>query len=373
MKRWFNHGKWPQWMVQLHYYTIVSFLLLLLSGVALFWPAVHAPLIRYLPIIYYAHIVLGIIFAVTLLIPVVARWPLGKLIRRLDWLFPLVFGSGIVITGMLIWQVNWFPTTWRSVAFHWHGWMSYVLTAWLLIHATYKALSYRPADEGVNARVDPSRRRFLQWVGSGLVGTAVLVILDPVAILKTLLQPGGARGTTGGTGSDFAAYYTVTNGYPTADLSNYRLSVDGLVNHPVTLSWGEVIALETTQEQVDFHCVTGWSVANVKWKGVHLTSILDLVKASSTARFVNFYSFDGAYTESLSLTEALDPTVMLAYELNGQPLSTQQGFPLRLVVPKMYGYKSIKWVNRVEFSDHPLVGYWEARGYSSAAYLGRGI
>ena len=373
VKRWFAHGKWPKWMVQLHYYTIGSFILLLISGIALFWPPVHATLIRYLPIIYYVHIVFGIIFGLTLLIPIVTRLPLGKLIRRLDWLLPLVFGSGIVLTGMLVWQVSWFPTTWRSVAFQWHGWMSYVLATWLLVHAVYKALSYRPADDGMNARVDPSRRQFLQWVGSGIAGTAVLVILDPVAILKTVLQPRNSIASGGGTTSDFAAYYTVTNGYPSADLSTYHLTIDGLVSQPVTLSWAEFTALEAAQEEVDFHCVTGWSVPNVKWQGVHMQALLNLAKPSSATRYVNFYSFDGAYTESLPLAEALDPTVLLAYRLNGQPLSTQQGFPVRLVVPKMYGYKSIKWVNRVEFSDKPLVGYWEARGYASEAYIGHGI
>jgi DMSO/TMAO reductase YedYZ molybdopterin-dependent catalytic subunit len=116
-----------------------------------------------------------------------------------------------------------------------------------------------------------------------------------------------------------------------------------------------------------------FSVPNVQWKGVHLKSLIHLVKPSPQASYVHFYLFDGVYTESLSLSEALHPTVMLAYQLNGKPLSTKQGFPLRLVVPTMYGYKSIKWVNRVEFSDKPLVGYWEARGYSTEAYLGKGM
>ncbi len=106
MKSWFKHGKWPKWMVQLHYYTIISFVVLMLTGVALFLSSVHAALISYLPIIYYVHIALGIIFGVTLLSPLWAQLPVGKLIRRLDWFFPLVFGTIIVITGFFIWQVD---------------------------------------------------------------------------------------------------------------------------------------------------------------------------------------------------------------------------------------------------------------------------
>lgn len=85
--------------------------------------------------------------------------------------------------------------------------------------------------------------------------------------------------------------------------------------------------------------------------------------------YVNFYSFDGVYTESLKLSEALDPSVLLAYEMDGQPLEQAQGAPLRLIVPKMYGYKSIKWLNRVEFSDTPITGYWEHYGYPAEAYI----
>lgn len=370
MKRWFEHGKWPKWMVRLHFYTIVSFVLLLLTGVALYLPAVHAALITSLPVIYYVHIALGLVFGATLLIPLAARLPAGKLIRRLDWLFPLVFGTVIVITGISIWQVTWFPTTWRSLAFRWHGRMSYALLAWLILHAAYKAIGNRPPSDGLNARVDPTRRMFLQWLGAGILGAVVLTVIDPVGWLTRSFTSKNDDESTGGRAIGFAAYYTVTDGYPSADLSTYRLTVDGLVNHPTTLTWSDLMGLEPYTEEADFHCVTGWSVPNVRWKGVHLSSLVSRVKLLRQVGYVHFYSFDGAYTESLSLSQALDPTVLLAYELNGQLLSRQQGFPLRLVVPKMYGYKSIKWVNRIEFSDKPLVGYWEARGYDDDAYLG---
>jgi len=364
---WLKHGKWPTWMKGLHYYTIFSFIALMVTGLALDVPVVHAVLIPYLRILYDVHVTLGLVFAATLLTPVLVRFPAGKVLRSWDWLFPLLFGAAIVLTGILVWQVALFPTSWRSRAFHWHSWTSYILTAWLLIHAVYKTAGYRPPADGPNARVDPSRRMFLKWLGTGLAGTVVLTVVDPVAILRKVLPCGG--GEAPAAPSQFDYFYTVTGGYPSVDLATYRLKVDGLVTRPTTLRWKHIMALKSSEELTDFHCVTGWSVANVHWKGLHLKTLADLVQPLPQVKYVHFYSFDGAYTESLSLSEAFDSTVLLAESLDGKPLTAKEGAPLRLVVPKMYGYKSIKWVNRVEFSNKPLTGYWEARGYPGEAYL----
>lgn len=368
-QRWFKHGKWPKKLVNIHYYSIVSFVLLLVTGILLFTPVLHAQLIPYLKLLLRVHIALGIIFAVTLLTPFVARLPLGKLIRRLDWWFPMVFGAGIVVTGVMLWISPYASVTWISTSFRWHGWLSYVLAGWLVVHGTYKAFSYRPARQGVNAQLDPERRMFVRWLSAGLAGTLLLVVLDPVKGLARVAT--GTRKTTAvQADSAFAAYYTVTGNYPSIHLSDYKLTVDGLVSKPVELSFTDIQQLPGTDETRDFHCVTGWSAAGVQWSGVHLKSIMNVVSPHAQVRFVHFYSQDGAYTESLSLAEATDPSVMLAYRMNGAHLPVQQGFPLRLVVPKMFGYKSIKWVNRIEFSDQPLTGYWEARGYSSEAWVG---
>lgn len=250
---------------------------------------------------------------------------------------------------------------------------TYLLGAWFIAHVIYKALGYRPSTKGVNGRIDPDRRQFLKWIGTGLVGTVVIGALDPLTIIRQVLSAGLGRRGHVGTGGRFVEFYTITNGYPDATLSGYRLQVAGLVEQPVTLNCSQLTALAPAQQKEDFHCVTGWSVAGVQWKGVRLSSIMTQVKPLAEARYVHFYSFDGVYTESLSIQEALDPSVMLAYQLNGLPLSIQQGFPVRLVVPKMYGYKSIKWVNRLEFGNQPLTGYWEARGYPNEAFIGRSI
>lgn len=369
--RWFKHGKWPKALVWLHHYTIVSFALLLVTGILLYVPGLHTPLIPYLPFIYDVHILLGIVFGVTLIVPLLRVVPATKRLWRLDWWFPLVFGGGIVLTGLLLWRVAWFPARWRSASFSWHGDLSYVLAGYIIIHAFYKTFSLRPRANSVAGQVDVDRRRFARYLGLGVLGTAFFTIIDPGTALIRLFQAGpiaGAAGRNGATTTgDFAAYYTVTGNYPTVQLPDYRLRVDGAVANPMTLTWSDVLAIPSYQETVNFQCVTGWSVANVAWDGVHLSELVKRVQPHSNVKYVRFYSFDGVYTECLKLSEALDPTVLLAYTLNGVPLPVEQGHPLRLVVPKMYGYKSIKWVSHVEFSLTPITGYWEQRGYPTEA------
>ncbi len=373
MSGWFKHGKWPKWMVLMHYYTIGSFILLLLSGIALYWEPVHTVLIPYLPYIYTMHIFLGIIFALTLFVPFVIKFPFGKLIRRLDWFLPTIFGIAIVVTGVFLWKSAFLPAKWTSNAFAWHGWMSYILTGWVLLHIVLKAVGYRPNSNGLYAKVDPSRRQFVIWLTTGALGVAFFMIVDPFELLRRILVHQGTNANTLDDPANFAQYYTVTSGYPIVNIHTYRLHVGGLVKKSASLSYIDIKKLQMLDERVSFHCVTGWSVSNISWKGVHIHALVQLANPDSSVKYVHFYSADGIYTECLTLREALDPTVLLAFELNGEPLTTRQGFPIRLVVPKMYGYKSIKWVNRIEFSDKPLTGYWEARGYPTEAYLGSGM
>lgn len=374
-KQWFKHGKWPRVLVWLHSYSMISFVLLMVTGIGLVTPALHTVLIPYLPYLYQVHILLGLVFAVTLLAPLARLLPKGRSIRRFDWLLPMGLGTIIVLTGVLIWLVAAFPTSWRSAGFIWHGRVSYVLGAWLIVHAFYKAWGYRPKNDGINAKVAPERRMFLRWLGGGVTAAAVLSILDPVGLLYRWLQTRTAAQTAGGTARippppQFPEYYTVIGAYPAMEIQHYRLTVDGLVARPQTLTWQDIEGLPAMTQTADFHCVTGWSVANVQWTGVHLSTLAQLTQPTDAVKYVHFYSFDGAYTESMRLAEAFDPSVLLAYALNDTLLRSEQGYPLRLIVPKMYGYKSIKWVNRIVFSDKPLTGYWEQRGYSTEAYFG---
>ena len=120
-----------------------------------------------------------------------------------------------------------------------------------------------------------------------------------------------------------------------------------------------------------FHCVTGWTVKNVRWSGIRLSHLLDLVEPHQTAKAVRFVSLEEPYDDSLTLEQARLHDVMLALELDGQPLSRPHGSPVRVVIPEMYGYKGVKWLTRIELLDHQPTGYWEGLGYDQDAWVGR--
>ena len=120
----------------------------------------------------------------------------------------------------------------------------------------------------------------------------------------------------------------------------------------------------------DFQCVTGWRVSDVAWKGVRLADLLDRAGVQSDAKALQFHSFDGAYSESLTLAQARRDDVLVAYELEGETLSDAHGGPVRLYVAPMYGYKSLKWLDRIELTDEVVPGYWEERGYDVDGWVG---
>jgi DMSO/TMAO reductase YedYZ molybdopterin-dependent catalytic subunit len=158
----------------------------------------------------------------------------------------------------------------------------------------------------------------------------------------------------------------ITPSNPQLDLKTYQLIVDGEVANPVVLSWDGISKLPKSVSVSDFHCVEGWSVPNCKWEGILFKEIVNLAKPKETARFVTFECADG-YTTSLTLTELAGDDVLLAYKLDGKALEEGLGFPLRLVVPSRYAYKSALWVTRVRFTSKKELGFWERRGYSDTA------
>ena len=153
---------------------------------------------------------------------------------------------------------------------------------------------------------------------------------------------------------------------PKIDLNTYVLEITGEVENPVILNWVEVLKLPKVDSVSDFHCVEGWSVLDCEWEGIRFSEIINLVKPRENAKFVTFLCADG-YMASLSTEELSGEDVVLAYGLNGKPLEEGIGFPLRLVVPEKYAYKSALWVIRITFTVKKELGYWERLGYSDTA------
>jgi DMSO/TMAO reductase YedYZ molybdopterin-dependent catalytic subunit len=165
--------------------------------------------------------------------------------------------------------------------------------------------------------------------------------------------------------------YTISGSMPIFDERSYRLEITGLVRNPVQLTYAQLRALPRAHQVSDFHCVTGWSVDNVRWGGVRFRDLLDLAEPLPTARAIRFVSLEQPYNDSLTLDQARLPNVMLAYDMDGQPLSRPHGAPARVVIPEMYGYKGVKWLTRMELVDHQPTGYWEGLGYDQNAWVGR--
>ncbi len=151
-------------------------------------------------------------------------------------------------------------------------------------------------------------------------------------------------------------------GIPEVDLATWKFSVVGLVDQEVHLTWEDFLALPQTTLRTDVHCVTHWSKFDNDWTGVRFTDLMRRVALKPEAKHVMVHSF-GGYTTNVSLTEMMDDDVLLAHQHNGQPLAKEHGWPLRLVVPKLYFWKSAKWVRGLVFMDDEKPGFWEMYGY----------
>jgi DMSO/TMAO reductase YedYZ molybdopterin-dependent catalytic subunit len=149
---------------------------------------------------------------------------------------------------------------------------------------------------------------------------------------------------------------------PQFDPATWDLRTTGLVRQPLRLSWAGFQALPRTEITADFHCVTRWSRFDNHWEGVPFRAIRDLTEPLSSAAYVLVHG-DGRYTTNVSLEDLLGPNILLADRHDGAPLAPEHGGPLRLVVPKLYGWKSAKWVRSFDFLSRDKAGYWERNGY----------
>jgi DMSO/TMAO reductase YedYZ molybdopterin-dependent catalytic subunit len=171
-------------------------------------------------------------------------------------------------------------------------------------------------------------------------------------------------------GGDRFRIYTITDSFPSIPASQYRLRVSGLVDRPTTFTLADLQAMPRTRLVKDFQCVTGWRVPDVHWEGVLLSDVLAAAGLQAGARALEFDSYDGADTESLTLDQAQRPDVIVAYSMLGAPITTEHGGPVRLYVAPMYGYKSLKWLSAIRVVENATPGYWEQNGYSTDAWVG---
>ena len=149
---------------------------------------------------------------------------------------------------------------------------------------------------------------------------------------------------------------------PNVPAEKFRLDLDGALENRISLSLDDFMALPQAESVSDIHCVTQWSRYDNRWKGVAARTLLDLVRPMPEARHVVFHSHDG-YTTNVRLDQFDQPDVFLVHEWEGEPISRQHGGPVRVLMPRLYLWKSAKWVRRIQFTISDRPGFWELRGY----------
>jgi len=147
-----------------------------------------------------------------------------------------------------------------------------------------------------------------------------------------------------------------------ADVSKWRFRITGLVEERIELTYNEFVSLPLVKVASDIHCVTGWSKLDNMWEGVSTGEIRRLARILPSARFVMVHSA-GGFTTNLSMEDFFQPDVLFAIRQNGESITPEHGYPVRLVVPRLYFWKSAKWVEGVEFMESDKPGFWETHGY----------
>lgn len=147
------------------------------------------------------------------------------------------------------------------------------------------------------------------------------------------------------------------------DMSKWDFHVVGLVEEELRWAWDDIMAMPKVEITNDIHCVTRWSKYDNVWEGIHIKEVMKHIKLKPEAKYVMVFA-DPDYTTNIPLDRLVDEDVLLAYKHNGQPLTPEHGGPLRLVLPKLYFWKSAKWIRGFDFMEEDEPGFWENYGYN---------
>jgi DMSO/TMAO reductase YedYZ molybdopterin-dependent catalytic subunit len=153
---------------------------------------------------------------------------------------------------------------------------------------------------------------------------------------------------------------------PDVTPERFRLDLDGMVESPLHLTLDDLLALPQSDSVSDIHCVTQWSRYDNHWQGVAARTLLELARAKPEARHVVFHAHDG-YTTNVRLDQFDQPDVFLVHRWEGKPIARQHGGPVRMLIPRLYFWKSAKWLRRIELIGQNRPGFWEVRGYHNNA------
>ncbi|HEY1339588.1 MAG TPA: sulfite oxidase-like oxidoreductase [Bryobacteraceae bacterium] len=154
------------------------------------------------------------------------------------------------------------------------------------------------------------------------------------------------------------------SGPPHVDLASWRFRTAGLVGKEVEWNWNEFVNLPRVKVFSDFHCVTRWSRLGNLWEGISTRELVSRAGGARTeAHFVTVFGYDRGWTTNLPLEHFLAEDALVAFLHDGESISAEHGGPARLIVPRLYAWKSAKWVAGVELTEKDRAGFWEANGY----------
>jgi methionine sulfoxide reductase catalytic subunit len=396
--------KFGKKLIQLHHYNAILFFLLSLTGLLLFSSTFRSTFPSLRVLMKDLHIWVGVISCIPLLFYVPKMKKHVKTLskkknNRLNLRLVLTILMVLIISGFLLAFHRHMPPLVSSWALIIHDIATWVGFPYTIYHSITRSKWFKKLEKRmikVEIKEEPmliedgnpiyKRRTFLRM----LSGSIIAILFFPVITRwfqlnfasvseKATVSNGNqfspiplpnaksAPPIGGGRKGEFR-YYTVTE-IPKLNDKNWSFTIDGLVEKQSTFKWDQFVQLKRIVQVSDFHCVTGWSVYSVTWEGISLRTLLQQAGVKKEAKYVKLYSADGVYTDTLSLDQAMQDDVMVAVLIDGEIITEKNGGPVRLIVPKMYAYKSVKWLNRVEVIDYEHIGYWEKRGYSQDAWV----
>lgn len=355
------------------------------------------------------HIVLGIISVLPIayyLVLAGKHWKQlkGKPKQKMNVYIVLGFLFGWLLSGLLLWQFKLVGPRASNAALVVHDLLTWIGLPYIIYHSitrakwlkdpnkrtikpspavdgggmhpaapqpvyTRKAFIRGAIGVGLAVTVGPS---FLKWIGDNLGNSGgnieQLIESDANQLLPAPEPLPASVPPIGGGAEGRFRVYTVTP-IPKFNNENWSFRIDGLVDNAMEWNWETFVKLKRKVQVSDFHCVTGWSVYNNTWEGIPVKEMLAMAGVKAGAKSAIFYSGDGVYTSGITLEQLAKDDAMIAVMHDGKPIPSDLGGPVRLIMPKMYAYKSVKWLNRIELIEGEHIGYWEQRGYANEAWV----
>ncbi|HZG88501.1 molybdopterin-dependent oxidoreductase [Paenibacillus sp.] len=379
---------------------------LAVSGIVLYLPALRGATAPVRVALKEGHIWAGLVsIALVLLylpfLPKHAKRLRGKPAQTANLAIVLLLLLGWSASGVILWLERSMPPGATSFALRMHDWLTWIGVPYAIFHAVTRSRWVRERAAARSKEEEAAERSFDRYDGSRRalvkagVAAAAALIAGPLAYrwLRRVGEPGGmtaaevaSRSASAGNGQELLVplpeskppigggaegqfrIYTVAP-IPKFDASAWKFTIDGFVDRPLSFDWKTFAELPRKVQVSDFHCVTGWSVYRATWEGIPLKELLASAGVGAGAKYVKFYSGDGVYTDALSLEQAEADDIMVAALIDGSPIPEDLGGPVRLIVPRMYAYKSVKWLERIELIDAGHIGYWQERGYDVDAWV----